>query len=204
MMSVRTYDIVCPSMDTFESVPDNDLIERLIDGDRNAFEALYDRHHRAAYGLALRILADTATAEDVVQDAFLTVWRQASTYSESRGTVRAWLLAIVHHRAIDYARKRSYREERQQLIDDVILPPDSSDTSEAARKNVEGQKVREAIERLPRDQQDSILLAYFGGLTHDEIAQKLGLPLGTVKGRLRIGLQKMRGYLQLQGLEAPR
>jgi RNA polymerase sigma-70 factor (ECF subfamily) len=195
---------VSRSMESVDSATDLSLIERMVEGDAAAFEQLYDRHHRSAYGLALRILADPGAAEDVVQDAFLTVWRQASTYGEARGTVRAWLLAIVHHRAIDYVRRRSYREERQQPIDDVVLPPDSVDTSEEARKNVEGEQVRLALEQLPRDQQDSILLAYFGGLTHDEIARKLGLPLGTVKGRLRMGLQKMRTYLRIQGMEAPR
>jgi RNA polymerase sigma-70 factor (ECF subfamily) len=139
----------------------------------------------------------------VVQEAFLTVWRQAATYGPERGTVRAWLLAIVHHRAIDHVRRRSYREERQQALDAVADPPDSADTWEQARQSVEGQHVREALEHLPPDQRRSITLAYFGGYTHDEIARLLGVPLGTVKGRLRIGLQKMRGYLDKQGVEAP-
>lgn len=195
-------DIVIRSMSSLESATDAELLERLMAGDTAAFEALYDRHSRAAYGLAFRILGEAEAAEDVVQDAFLTVWRQAATYGEARGTVRAWLLAIVHHRAIDYVRQRSYRENRQQTLDEVVLPPDEADTMEQARQNVEGQQVRQALEQLPPDQQRSVLLAYFGGYTHDEIARTLGVPLGTVKGRLRIGLQKMRTYLHTQGLEA--
>ena len=190
-------------MDGAEGGADGDLLVGVKAGDAAAFALLYDRHSRAAYGLAYRILGEATAAEDVVQEAFLTVWRQAATYSPERGTVRAWLLAIVHHRAIDHVRRRSYREERQQALDAVVDPPDSADTWEQARQSVEGQHVREALEHLPPDQRRSITLAYFGGYTHDEIARLLGVPLGTVKGRLRIGLQKMRGYLDKQGVEAP-
>jgi RNA polymerase sigma-70 factor, ECF subfamily len=190
-------------MDGAEGGADGDLLVGVKAGDAAAFELLYDRHSRAAYGLAYRILGEATAAEDVVQEAFLTVWRQAATYGPERGTVRAWLLAIVHHRAIDHVRRRSYREERQQALDAVADPPDSADTWEQARQSVEGQHVREALEHLPPDQRRSITLAYFGGYTHDEIARLLGVPLGTVKGRLRIGLQKMRGYLDKQGVEAP-
>jgi RNA polymerase sigma-70 factor (ECF subfamily) len=186
-----------------EGGADGDLLVGVKAGDAAAFALLYDRHSRAAYGLAHRILGEPTAAEDVVQEAFLTVWRQAATYGPERGTVRAWLLAIVHHRAIDHVRRRSYREERQQALDAVADPPDSADTWEQARQSVEGQHVREALEHLPPDQRRSITLAYFGGYTHDEIARLLGVPLGTVKGRLRIGLQKMRGYLDKQGVEAP-
>jgi RNA polymerase sigma-70 factor (ECF subfamily) len=190
-------------MDGAEGGADGDLLVGVKAGDAAAFALLYDRHSRAAYGLAHRILGEATAAEDVVQEAFLTVWRQAATYGPERGTVRAWLLAIVHHRAIDHVRRRSYREERQQALDAVADPPDSADTWEQARQSVEGQRVREALEHLPPDQRRSITLAYFGGYTHDEIARLLGVPLGTVKGRLRIGLQKMRGYLDKQGVEAP-
>jgi RNA polymerase sigma-70 factor (ECF subfamily) len=190
-------------MDGAEGGADGDLLVGVKAGDAAAFALLYDRHSRAAYGLAHRILGEATAAEDVVQEAFLTVWRQAATYGPERGTVRAWLLAIVHHRAIDHVRRRSYREERQQALDAVADPPDSADTWEQARQSVEGQHVREALEHLPPDQRRSITLAYFGGYTHDEIARLLGVPLGTVKGRLRIGLQKMRGYLDKQGVEAP-
>jgi RNA polymerase sigma-70 factor (ECF subfamily) len=189
-------------MSASDGLSDGDVLSRVAAGDTAAFEMLYDRHSRAAYGLALRILGHAEAAEDAVQDAFLTVWRQAGTYGPERGSVRSWLLAIVHHRAIDLVRRRAYREDRQQGLDDVTLPPDSADTWEQARQNVEGEQVREALLQLPPDQQRSITLAYFGGFTHDEIARQLGVPLGTVKGRLRIGMQKMRHFLQKQGAEA--
>jgi RNA polymerase sigma-70 factor (ECF subfamily) len=192
------YDIVVPSMDATDGPGDGELINRITGGDTEAFELLYDRHRAAAYGLALRMLAEPPAAEDVVQEAFLTVWRQAASYGPARGTVRAWLLAIVHHRAIDYLRRRALREDRQDNIEDMALPAESADTWELARQNVEGQQVRDALQQLPPDQRRSILLAYFGGYTQDEIARKLGVPLGTVKGRLRIGLQKMRGYLNIE------
>lgn len=197
------YGTVLRSMGANEEPTDVDVLGRVVAGDTAAFELLYDRHNRAAYGLALRILGDTGAAEDVVQDTFLTVWRQAATFGQDRGSVRSWLLAIVHHRAIDIVRRRSYREDRQEELDDLTLPPDSADTSEQARQNVEGEQVRAALLQLPPDQQRSITLAYFGGYTHDEISRQLGVPLGTVKGRLRIGMQKMRNILYKQGAEAP-
>ncbi len=193
-------DILVRRMNIADDSSDGDLLSRVVAGDTAAFELLYDRHSRAAYGLAHRILNEPGIAEDVVQDAFLTLWRQAATYGQARGSVRSWLLAIVHHRAIDYVRRR--HEDRQQPLDDMTLLPDETDTFDQARQSVEGGYVRAALETLPPDQQRSVALAYFGGYTHDEIARLLGVPLGTVKGRLRIGLQKMRGYLRPLGLEA--
>lgn len=199
-----TYDRVIARMNSADtSSTDQDLVRRLVAGDTAAFEALYDRHSGAAYGLAFRILREQAAAEDVVQDAFLTLWRQAGSYGEERGAVRSWLLSIVHHRAIDIVRRRSYREDRQQELETAVLPPSGADTVEQAQRSIESQQVQEAIGQLPPDQQRSIVLAYFGGYTHDEIARQLGVPLGTVKSRLRIGLQKMRAYLHQLGLEAP-
>ena len=195
-------DIVIHEMESIDDPADATLLDRIKARDAAAFETLYDRHSRAAYGLAYRILGEPGAAEDVVQDAFMTVWRQPASYGAERGTVRAWLLAVVHHRAIDLVRRRSHREDRQQNLDDALPLPASADTMEQARQNIEGEQVRQALEKLPPDQQRSVLLAYFGGYTHDEIARQLGVPLGTVKGRLRIGLQKMRGYLQARGLEA--
>lgn len=190
-------------MDDAAGSTDSELVARLTAGDTAAFEELYDRHSRAAYGLAFRILGEPGAAEDAVQDAFLTLWRQAATYGEDRGAVRSWLLSIVHHRAIDLVRRRSHREDRQQDIEVAILPPAVADTMEQAQRSIEGQQVQDALEQLPPDQQRSVVLAYFGGYTHDEIAHQLGVPLGTVKSRLRIGLQKMRGYLSGLGMEAP-
>ncbi len=190
--------ILVRRMKSADDSSDGALLDRVVAGDTAAFELLYDRHSKTAYGLAHRILNEPGVAEDVVQDAFLTVWRQAETYGQARGSVRSWLLAIVHHRAIDYVRRR--HEDRQQPLEDMTLLPGETDTWEQARQGVEGGYVRAALDSLPPDQQRSIVLAYFGGYTHDEIARLLDVPLGTVKGRLRIGLQKMRGYLRPLGI----
>ncbi len=195
----RWDDILVRRMNSADDTSDGELLDRVVTGDTAAFEALYDRHSKAAFGLAQRILNEPGIAEDVVQDAFLTLWRQAATYGQERGSVRSWLLAVVHHRAIDYVRRR--HEDRQQPLEDMTLLPGETDTYDQARQGVEGGYVRAALQSLPPDQQRSVMLAYFGGYTHDEIARLLGVPLGTVKGRLRIGLQKMRGYLRPLGLE---
>lgn len=200
---LRLFEISCKAMDDIysASVTDGELLERIAAGSASAFEMIYDRHSGAAFGLAYRILNDQGAAEDVVQDAFLSVWRQAGGYGASRGAVRSWLLSIVHHRAIDYVRHR--HDERKQDVDDITAIVDTVDTSEQARLNVEGEQLRAAIQELPVDQRKSIALAYFGGYTHDEIARLLGVPLGTVKGRLRIGLQKLRNHLRAHEVEAP-
>jgi len=183
------------------SVTDAELLERVAAGSSSAFEMIYDRHSGAAFGLAYRIVNDQGAAEDVVQDAFLSVWRQAEGYGASRGAARSWLLSIVHHRAIDHIRHR--HDDRKQDIDDITAIVDTVDTSEQARLNVEGEQLRAAMLQLPVDQRKSLALAYFGGYTHDEIARLLDLPLGTVKGRLRIGLQKLRNHLRAHEVEAP-
>jgi len=195
----KSDDILVRRMKIADDSADGALLDRIVTGDTTAFEQLYDRHSKSAFALAQRIVQEQGVAEDVVQDAFLTVWRQAATYGQARGSVRSWLLAIVHHRAIDYVRRR--HEDRQQPLEDMTLLPDSIDTWDQARQGVEGSYVRAAIDSLPPDQKRSVVLAYFGGYTHDEIARQLGVPLGTVKGRLRIGLQKMRGYLRPLGIE---
>ncbi len=189
-------------MENVNSPTDGELLDQVVAGNKTAFELLYDRHSRAAYGLAYRVLGEPGMAEDTVQDAFLTVWRQAATYGHARGSVRSWLLAIVHHRAVDYVRHR--HDDRKQDIEDITVLPDVIDTGEQAQLNVEGELVREALKTLPLDQQRSLTMAYFGGYTHDEIARMLGIPLGTVKGRLRIGMQKLRGHLRAHEVEPQR
>ncbi len=196
------FGIVQATMDDVNSLTDGELLDQIVAGNKAAFELLYDRHSRAAYGLAYRVLGEPGMAEDTVQDAFLTVWRQAATYGHARGSVRSWLLAIVHHRAIDYVRHR--HDDRRQDIEDITVLPDTIDTGEQAQLNVEGELLREAMKQLPPDQQRSLTMAYFGGYTHDEIARLLGIPLGTVKGRLRIGMQKLRSQLRAHEVEPQR
>lgn len=172
-------------------------------GDQQAVAVLYDRYGGMAYGLALRITGDATQAEDVVQDAFVSVWRQCGRFDPERGQVRSWLLTIVHHRAVDAVRRRANRAERalpegpDQFVDPHRRPEDAAESEMAASA------VRTAVTLVPEDQRRTIEMAYFEGLTHVEIAERMGVPLGTVKSRLRIGLEKMREYLRPRVLEEP-
>jgi RNA polymerase sigma-70 factor (ECF subfamily) len=185
-----------------DELSDEALLARLIDRDTDAFGALYDRHSRMAFGLAYRMLGDPAAAEDVVQVAFLSVWRQAETFRPDRSAVRTWVLSIVHHRAVDRLRRRDAREVVEAVFD---TPQDRVDDQVDVEHQVdallETQRLRVALAALPADQRRAIELAYFAGHSHSEIARMLGIPIGTVKGRLRIGLQKLRALLQDAGLK---
>jgi RNA polymerase sigma-70 factor (ECF subfamily) len=173
--------------------PDHVLVEALAARDLSALSALYDRHGRVAYTLAYRILGEPEGAEDVVQDAFLAAWRGAGTFRRERGNGRSWLLSIVHHRAVDLLRRKTaFRPAPLEAAGDRAA---DVDTAEEAARNIERGSVREALETLPSAQRRTIELAYFGGYTQSELAELMGVPLGTVKGRMRIGLQKMRRVL---------
>lgn len=173
--------------------PDHALVESLAARDLSALSALYDRYGRIAYTLAYRILGEPEAAEDVVQDAFIAAWRGAGTFRRERGSARSWLLAIVHHRAVDLLRRRT--AFRPAPLEAVSEAPADVDTAEEAARSVERRSVREALGALPEAQRRTIELAYFGGYTQTELAELMGVPLGTVKGRMRIGLQKMRRIL---------
>ncbi len=174
---------------------DEALLAGVLARDTAAFSALYARHGQVAYRLAYRLLGDPTSAEDVVQDAFLAVWRHAERYGPTRGSVRGWLLAIVRHRAIDQRRRRALRQDRQVALEDGLMLRDPADTWEQTRQSLEGQHVRAVVQGLSPDQQRIVVLAYFSGLSHTEIARVVNVPLGTVKGRLRLGLHKMRVHL---------
>jgi RNA polymerase sigma-70 factor (ECF subfamily) len=183
-----------------DELPGDDLLlARLQQHDMHALEQLYDRHSRLAYGLAYRILGDGAAAEDVVQEAFLNIWRQAPTYDARRGAVRTWLLSIVHHRAIDFLRSRAHRQKDVQL-DLVERQLSAPDTWHEVSSNVERDALRKAVAALPPEQQRTIELAYFAGYSQPEIAAAMGVPLSTVKGRIRMAMQKLR--VLLHGTEA--
>jgi len=172
---------------------DHVLLEALAGRDLSALSVLYDRYGRISYTLAYRILGEPEAAEDVVQDAFLAAWKGAGTFRRERGNVRSWLLSIVHHRAVDILRRRTaFRPAPLEAAGDTAADVDTAD--EAAR-NVERGTVRAALQSLPEAQRKTIELAYFGGYTQSELAELMGVPLGTVKGRMRIGLQKMRRVL---------
>ncbi|MEA2178298.1 MAG: hypothetical protein QOG77_1595 [Solirubrobacteraceae bacterium] len=164
--------------------------------DPRAIDVLYDRHGAAAYSLAHRIMGDRQSAEDVTQEAFVSVWRAESGYSAARGSVRSWLLAIVRNRAIDALRRASVRMPLGYDDDGAMeaQPAPERTDSEALRRE-DARVVRTALGALPHDQSEVIGLAYFGGFTHTEIAGLLGVPLGTIKGRMRLGLEKMRQHM---------
>ena len=183
---------------------DEQFLTALAQRELSALEELYDRYSKVAYSLAYRIVGDRGTAEDVVQDAFLSVWRQAATYRRERGAPRTWLLSIVHHRSIDRLRSSAAPSTTIPYED---LPEDREEVEspsiwQQAWNNVRGDIVRRALARLPVEQQKSIELAYFSGYTQSEIAELMGVPLGTVKGRMRIGLQKLRSMLASQEIGA--
>lgn len=173
-----------------------ELMRQVAAGEIGGLEALYDRYHAMAYALALRITTETGMAEDVVQDSFLGVWRNAGRYAETRGSVRGWLLAIVRHRAIDAMRRQrasiALGEEPEEALPPNLTLPDI--WPEVAGR-LDGERVREAIRTLPPAQRDAIELAYFDGLTQREIADRTGAPLGTVKSRMRLGLLSLREQL---------
>ncbi len=162
-------------------------------------ELLYDRLGGQAFGLAYRILGDGPSAEDVVQEAFLSLWRQAERLDPARGKVGSFLMTVVHHKAIDLLRSR--RGEMMRRDPNPLDPPafaqEGSDVLESVAESLERDAVRSALQSLPEEQRRPIELAYFEGLTHVEIADKLAIPLGTVKSRLRLGLEKMRQALAM-------
>jgi len=167
-----------------------DLVERRLP----ALGTLYDRYGRLAYALAYRILGEAEAAEDVVHDAFLLAWRGAPGFRRDRGSARGWLLSIVHHRAVDVLRRKT--AFRPAPLEAAEQRAGDADTAEEAARNVEHEGVRRVLTTLPEAQRRTIELAYFGGYTQVELAQLMGVPLGTVKGRMRIGLQKMRRALE--------
>ena len=175
------------------TLADEDLMQLVHDGEARAFEVIFDRHGSAAFSLAYRMCGGRAMAEDVVQEAFLSLWRSGARYDRTRGSVRSWVLSVVHNRAIDAFRREAMRDNRDVHDDGIAerLPSAQRTDTEVERRD-EAQQVRSALGELPEDQRQVIELAYFGGFTHMQIAEMLRLPPGTVKGRMRLGLTKMR------------
>ncbi|MCW2958811.1 MAG: sigma-70 family polymerase sigma factor [Solirubrobacterales bacterium] len=179
---------------------DEDLMQLVRKGDNAAFAIIYERHSTASFSLAYRMTQNRNAAEDVVQEAFLSLWRSNARYDRARGSVRTWVLGIVHNRAID-ALRRSIGHDKRRASDEGLeerFEARERTDVEAGRRE-EAKEVRTALETLPAEQCRVIELAYFGGFTHSEIAAMLGTPIGTVKGRMRLGLEKMRH--QLAGLQ---
>lgn len=186
-----------------EQLSDEVLINAIAGGGVWAMEPLYQRYYRILYSLAYRMVADHQIAEDLLQDAFLSVWRRATSYSPQSGAVRSWLVSIMHHRTIDYlrgVRRRSVMKEatwEEVERDERTAVPDVWDE---AWQNVQSAQIREALMKLPTEQRMVIELAYFQGWTHSEIAEGCQIPLGTVKARMRLGLIRLKRTLEETGI----
>lgn len=179
-----------------QNLADEEVMHLVQEGNPRAFELLYDRHGGPAFSLAYRIVGDRVTAEDISQEAFLSIWRSRARYQADRGSVRTWVLGIVHHRAIDALRHNLVHEKRRSSAEGIEERFEARETTpgEAARRE-EARSVRAALEDLPDEQTRVIELAYFGGFSHSQIADMLEMPIGTVKGRMRLGLDKLRRSL---------
>jgi RNA polymerase sigma factor (sigma-70 family) len=177
---------------------DEALVALLARGDEGALAELYDRFGAVGYGLALRVVRDAALAEDAVQEAFLTVWRTASRFVAERAKARTWILTLVHRRAVDVVRR-----EQTRRTDPLKEPPESGGRTaeEEAWLRLERTRVQEALKRLPDQQREAIELAYYGGFTQSQLADRLGEPLGTVKSRMFTGLSRLRELLEETGHE---
>ena len=183
---------------------DEDLISLVGGSDAEAFATLYDRHGRAAYSLSYRMMGEKQAAEDLVQDAFLKVWRGAGSYRTERGSIRTWILSIVHNRGIDQLRSLASRRRTQNKVEASAPKSEPSEAFAETWSNSQREQVREALGTLPPEQLKILELAYFSGYTHVEISELLDLPLGTVKGRMRLGLKKIRDYFDSRDVAVPR
>jgi RNA polymerase sigma-70 factor, ECF subfamily len=172
---------------------DEELMQLVRQGHSSAFELVFDRHSGPAFSLAYRMCGRQAMAEDVVQEAFVSLWRSGARYDATRGSVRTWVLSVVRNRAIDVLRREGAKVSRdvgEEGAAERVPAPELTD-AEVERRD-EARQIRKALEELPPDQRKVIELAFFGGFTHSQIADMLALPSGTVKGRMRLGLTKMR------------
>ena len=185
-------------------ITDEQLVARVAAGDSAALEQLYDRYVRQCFGLAMRILGEPPLAEDVVQEVFLKLWTRPDRYSPDKGNFASWLLSLVHHRCIDELRRRSRTEV---ALDDVatgsvldVAPDPELDPGDQVTLLEQRRAVRQALATIPPNSRQILELAYFGGLSQSEIAARLGQPLGTVKTRMRAGMQQLRSLLDRASL----
>ncbi len=179
---------------------DAELGEQLVSGDVRALELLYDRYGTLAYSVSIRVLGDPGKAEDVVQDVFLKLWTSAQRFDSNRGSLRTWLLTAVRNRSIDYLRGRGAHERSEKEIpEQVAAAGHGSDPWREVSLAIEREAVRQAVDSLPSEQRQAVELAYFGGYSQPEIAEMIRVPLSTVKGRMRLGMEKLHSYLEGRG-----
>ncbi len=194
-----TGEVMAMRGDDHEEAQQDDaaILRQIVARDPRSMELLYDRYGGVAYALALRVLRDPGAAEDVVQEAFFNIWRQGTSYDTARGTVRTWLLTVVHHRAIDRVRSMRAKTRGDVAIDSVLFLQAKEDTWATVSAGLESERIRAAVATLPPEQRQVVEMAYFAGLTHVEIAERVGIPLGTVKGRMRLAVDKLRDALRM-------
>ena len=186
-------------MTDYQVLEDQELLVRIAAGEKDALEAIYERYSSAVYSLARYMLRSEAVAEEATQDVFLNIWLKAASYNSTRGQPKTWIMSVAHHKVIDVIRSRRRAEaisdpKEYETLD--LLPSEQIGTDEAVERNLEAERVHRALERLPVAQQEVVTLAYFSGLSQSEIAARLGQPLGTVKTRARLALQKLREELR--------
>ena len=189
----------------YPHLADEDLMVLVGGGDADAFAALYDRYFRLAYSVAHKLTGEKWAAEDLTQDAFLKVWRSAESYRPGRGSVRTWILSVVRNQNIDRLRVRASRRRMREKVEASAASAPRYEPSEAFAKvwhHARLGRLREALDALPHSQKQVLELTHFSGLTHMEIAERLGLPLGTVKGRMRLGVEKLRNNIELRSVAA--
>jgi RNA polymerase sigma-70 factor, ECF subfamily len=183
----------------YQELEDRQLIQRTSLGDKEALEELYTRYSTGVYSLARFMLRHEALAEEATQDIFLNIWLKASSYNPERGEPRAWIMSVAHHKIVDIIRSRRRNiavtdPKEYETLD--LLPSGQMATDEEAELNLERERIRKALSSLPPAQREVIILAYYGGYSQSEIAQKLNQPLGTVKTRVRLAMQKLRAQLE--------
>ena len=181
-----------PVTNEFAHLSDEALVALVARGDDEAFAELYDRYERLAYGLSRRVLRDDALAQDAVQDAFLTIWRSAARFNSERGAARVWIMTLVHRRAVDLVRHNERRRTDQLPDREEVGDPGADET---VWLRLQRERVRDALHQLPDQQRETLELAYFGGFTQSELAERLGQPLGTIKSRMFSGLARLRELL---------
>lgn len=186
-------------MTDYQVLEDQELLVRIAAGEKDALEAIYERYSTAVYSLARYMLRSEAVAEEATQDVFLNIWLKSNSYNSSRGQPKTWIMSVAHNKIVDVIRYRRRAEavsdpKEYETLD--LLPSEQVGTDEAVVRNLEAERVRLALGRLPAAQQEVVTLAYFGGLSQSEIAARLGQPLGTVKTRARLALQKLREELR--------
>ena len=182
----------------YKHLDDESLIRLIVHARQEALSELYDRYCRLVFSMALNTVGDPETAEEITQDVFIRVWEKAVTYRSEQAKVSTWVTSITRYRAIDVLRQRGVRAEQHSVGWEDVSPndePRSEGPERQTEQSLEAQRVRSAIQVLPPDQRDALALAYFQGLSHSEIADRLGEPLGTVKTRIRLGMQKLRESL---------